>query len=91
MSDTTKREENTLRPCWVNGRRALFHRWAEDARPTKPRGHENDDNCPYFQLHAIHAIVEFEDGTVAKVWPQVVQFMDRDTFDAAWLPWTMEE
>lgn len=24
------------RPCWVNGRRAIFHRWSDSAMPVNP-------------------------------------------------------
>lgn len=62
------------RPCWVNGRRALFHRWTDSARPAKARGEENDPEAKYFQLYSVHALVEYEDGTMARVWPAVLQF-----------------
>lgn len=68
--------ELTTRPCWVDGRRAIFHRWSDNARPVKPRGMENDETVEHFQLHAVHAIVEYEDGTVGRVWPNMVQFAD---------------
>lgn len=69
------------RPCWVNGRRAIFHRWVDSARPAKARGEENDPEAHYFQLHSVHALVEYEDGTMARVWPAVLQFADSGEFD----------
>lgn len=81
-----------LRPCFVNGRRALFHRWADSARPAKPYGQEDDENAPNYQLHSVQAIVEYDDGTVARVWPSALKFLPSEQFnDYAWAPWTMEE
>jgi hypothetical protein len=73
-------QENEYRPCYVNGRKALFHRWANTARPVPPRGAEQDENTRYFQYRATLAIVEFEDGTVERVWPQDIQFTDGGHF-----------
>ena len=50
------------RPCWVEGRRAIFHRWTDSARPVKARGMEEDENAERYQLHSVHALVEYEDG-----------------------------
>lgn len=74
------------RPCWVDGRRAIFHRWTDSARPVKPRGMEDDETAEHFQLHSIHALVEYEDGTVERVWPNTVHFADsRELFNGlAW-------
>ena len=83
-------QEIEYRPCWANGRRALFHRWVNDARPTTPKGMAIDENTRYFQFRSTKALVEFEDGTVDKVWPNDVQFADGGHFrDFVWLP--MEE
>ena len=81
-----------LRPCWVSGRPALFHRWADTARPARPYGQETDETADYYQLHSVQAIVEYEDGTVARVWPSAIKFLPSEQFkDYDWLPWTMEE
>ena len=80
-------QENEYRPCYVAGRKALFHRWANTARPVLPRGVEPDENARYFQQRTTHGIVEFEDGTVERVWPQDIQFADDGRFkEYAWLP-----
>lgn len=79
-----------LRPCWVKGRRALFHRWVNNAHPVLPRGAERTDSNRHFQFRRTEALVEYEDGTVERVWPTVVQFADGGAFkDHTWLP--MEE
>lgn len=83
-----------LRPCFVNGRPALFHRWADSARPAKAYGKENDESAGYHQLHSVQGIVEYEDGTVDRVWPSVIKFLPHAQFaETDWypLPWTMEE
>ena len=80
------------RPCWVHSRRALFHRWVDSARPVKGKGMEDTEPAPRYQLHSVHALVEFEDGTLLRVWPQEIQFADyRDEFLNEWpaLPFTM--
>ena len=75
------------RPCYVKGRRAIFHRWADSARPCTPRGMEEDQTTKRYQLHNVHAIVEYEDGRVARVWPTDLQFADGGLFDEiAWNP-----
>lgn len=80
-------QENEYRPCYVNGRRALFHRWANSARPQLPKGMEPGENARYFQFRSTHGLVEFEDGTVDLVWPRDIQFADGGHFrDYAWIP-----
>lgn len=78
--------QHETRPCWVDGRRAMFHRWTDSARPVKPRGMEDDETADRYQLHSVHALVEFEDGTVERVWPNTVQFVPDplDWHPAAW-------
>lgn len=66
------------RPCWVDGRRAIFHRWTDSARPVKPRGMEDEGTAERYQLHSVHALVEYEDGTMERVWPNTVQFADSE-------------
>lgn len=69
-------QEPRLRPCYVQSRKALFHLWVHSARPVKPRGMEEDETAERYQLSATHGLVEFEDGTLARVWPQDIQFVD---------------
>ena len=72
--------ENEYRPCWVDGKKALFHHWANDARPTLPGNQKPNENARFYQFRSSKAIVEFEDGTVARVWPNEVKFADNDFF-----------
>lgn len=80
------------RPCYVNGRRALFHRWITTARPQLPKGQEPGENARYFQFRSTHGLVEYEDGTVDKVWPHDIKFADGGHFeDYAWQPADQQE
>ena len=84
--DFTITRKDERRPCWVDGRRAMFHRWTDSARPVKPRGMEDDETAERFQVHNVHGLVEYEDGTVARVWPNTIQFVPdpQDWHPAAW-------
>ena len=64
-----------MRPCWVNGRRAIFHRWTDSARPVKPRDRDEDTD-ERLQKWSVHGIVEYEDGTVDREWPSAIRFAD---------------
>lgn len=78
------------RPCWVRGKKAMFHCWVNAAHPVPPRNipaEEIDEKTRYFQFRSTTALVEFEDGTCARVYPNEVQFADGGGFaDYAWLP-----
>lgn len=67
---------DTRRPCWARGRRALFHRWVNSAHPVLPRGEEPGENARYYQFRNVTALVEYEDGTVARIFPDNIQFVD---------------
>lgn len=70
-------KEIEYRPCYVNGRRALFHRWVNTANPVLPKGVEADDpKARFFQHRHTAGLVEYEDGTVERVWPQEIRFAD---------------
>lgn len=69
------------RPCIVNGRRAMFHRWADNARPVTPRGIEEKEPADHYQLHTVGGIVEYYDGTVERVWPSDIRFIDGGGFE----------
>ena len=80
------------RPCWVNGERAVFHCWANTARPALPHGVDPAEHPGHFQLAHLHAVVEYEDGTVARVWPQDMKFADGGRFeDFTWAPQEEDE
>lgn len=69
--------EIEYRPCYAKGKKALFHRWANTANPITPRGVDpSDERARFFQYRATQAVVEYEDGTVERVWPQDIRFAD---------------
>lgn len=80
---------DTRRPCWARGRKALFHSWASVAHPVPPRGVELTDKARFFQFRRLDALVEFEDGTVSRVYESEIQFADGGAFEKfTWLPMT---
>jgi hypothetical protein len=88
--DITYKPDQTvdkLRPCYVKGCRALFHRWINNAHPVLPRGTELNEKNRYYQFRRTEALVEYEDGTVERVYPTAVRFADGGQFDSfTWLP-----
>lgn len=76
--------DGKYRPCWAKGRRALFHRWTDTRRPITPRGMDENETDKRFQVWHVHAIVEFEDGTVERVWPYEVRFANDGLFSEVW-------
>ena len=62
------------RPCYVNGKKALFHRWTNVpmVSPSKMlMVRDANKATEYVGL----AIVEYEDGTVDRVFPEQVRFV----------------
>lgn len=78
------------RPCWVKGRRAIFHRWTDSARPVNPYG-KDDPSDERLQKWSVHGIVEYEDGIVEREWPNSIQFADSAGKFAAFDWDTMED
>lgn len=71
-----------LRPCVIEGRRALFHRWINSAHPVPPRGAEINEKTRYFQFRRTEGLVEYEDGTIDRVFPTAIKFLDGGAFDS---------
>lgn len=71
-----------IRPCIINGRRAIFHRWINSAHPVPPRGSEINEKTRYYQFRRTEALVEYEDGTVDRVYPTEIKFVDGGAFAA---------
>ena len=59
-----------IRPCVVQGVRALFHGWAEMEKPHFEDGKQTG------RWRAVNAVVELEDGSVKMVMPDKVHFAD---------------
>lgn len=70
-----------LRPCIVGGRRAIFHRWVNSAHPVPPKGMEINESTRYFQFRRTDGLVEFEDGSIERVYPNEILFVDGGAFD----------
>ncbi len=84
-----------LRPCLVEDKPALFHRWVDEDRAilkcnamVKPERQAQllsafreeailPGYCSVDMLHAVLALVEYPDGSVGKVDPKLVQFLDK--------------
>lgn len=84
-----------LRPCLVDGKPALFHRWAEEDKAllqihamVRPEDRSlifrrfqeyglADSHSTIEKLKTCFALVEYPDGSVGKVKPELIQFLDR--------------
>lgn len=75
-SNITIRKER--RPCFINGKKAMFHQWTQESQIVPPSammgGHSGG------VISTTFAIVEYEDGTVAKTYPEKVKFADGGEF-----------
>lgn len=88
-----------LRPCDVDGKAAMFHRFVDDDRALlrinkfcKPAEQEalvryfreqgvyNDDACSTEILRSTMALVEYADGSLGKVDPEKVTFLDNENY-----------
>lgn len=80
--------ENEYRPCYINGRRALFHRWINSAHPVLPKGMDaSNEKARFFQYRSTRALIEYEDGTLELAWPSDIRFADGGHFEqCVWLP-----
>lgn len=67
------------RPCYVEGKKAMFHQWitrAQIAPPSPMIG-----GAPGGQLMDVVGLVEMEDGHMKEVYPYSVVFADGGDFD----------
>lgn len=62
------------RPCYVDGEKAVFHKWVEysDIIPPSPMVGGHVGGARKYTL----AIVEFESGRIAEVPPTTIKFAD---------------
>lgn len=63
-----------LRPCYVDGVKALFHRWGQHSRVVEPSPMVG--GAPGGTVSYILGVVEFEDGRVKPVFPEKIRFVD---------------
>lgn len=89
-------DELQARPCEVDGRPAIFHRWVEedriimrldglfpkDARDAIIREFRTDGyvpaGCHSEVVRNTFALVEYRDGTIAKVLPEKIRFIGEE-------------
>ncbi len=62
--DSIIKIESEVRPCYVNGKKALFHKWV------------HNKNTINIQQEYEMAIVEYEDGHIDEVAPKEITFID---------------
>lgn len=66
--------EAELRPCLVNDKRALFHKWSDKSQIVEPSlmmgGHQGG------VLKYTVGIIECEDGQVCECMPSQIKFID---------------
>lgn len=71
--------KNETRPCWYDGKRAMFHRWVESTKPIMNK----DESITI--LRNTYALIELEDGTVKEVLKCNIKFADGGGFkETAW-------
>lgn len=61
--DSIIKIESEVRPCYVEGKKALFHKFSHE-------------KSPIFNDEYDFAIVEYEDGKIDKVSPKKITFCD---------------
>lgn len=70
--------EPKRRSCYVGEKRAMFNCWSQENQIVEPSicvgGHGGG------VIAGVLGIVEFEDGSVAKVYPEKIQFADGGGF-----------
>lgn len=71
---TELKKTTTLRPCLVEGKKALFHEWVRHSdviEPSPMRGGHPGGTVAYTL-----GLIEYEDGTVAETVPHKIKFID---------------
>lgn len=62
------------RPCMIDGKKALFHKWSDEAEIVPPSnligGHAGG------VIKATFGLIEYEDGTIHKAYPEEIVFCD---------------
>ncbi|WP_298126464.1 hypothetical protein [uncultured Clostridium sp.] len=71
--------EFELRPCKVNGKKALFHTWSNKSQIVQPSMLRGGDNGGVLKYTV--GIVEFENGKVGECLLNEIQFLDNKIDD----------
>lgn len=73
----------SLRPCIVKNKHALFHIWEQKSEIIPPSmmvgGHGGG------VVSSVFGIIEYEDGTIHKCYPDEIRFIDGLHSDYFWL------
>lgn len=72
--------ETALRPCLVNGKKALFHRWEDSSTVMLPNNIIGKAICGG-DIKLVYGIIEDEKGQVGRVNPTAIQFLDNKIQD----------
>lgn len=70
---------NELRPCLVDGKPCLFHKWVTEFMPRAHYimdGDDESEELEWIMCETTMALVEHEDGTVSTESVQLVRFLD---------------
>lgn len=71
-----------LRPCIVKGNKALFHRWCDEANPIGESNLRGGHSAG--QIWIVLGIVEYEDGSIHKAYPDEIRFVDNPHEEYSW-------
>lgn len=66
--------ETKLRPCLVNGEKALFHAWSNKSQIVDPSPMIGGHNGGVLEYTV--GIIEYEDGQVCECMPNQIKFID---------------
>lgn len=78
---TGEQKMKNCRLCKVDEKNALFHRWT-DIKTVVVTASPMIGGAPAGQISCTYAIVEFEDGSIKRVEPEKVHFIDKKTKNA---------
>lgn len=67
--------EATFRPCLANGKKAFFHKWIDVSSVVPPSPMVG--GAPGGTVKQTYALVEYEDGTINRCYPEEIKFLDR--------------
>ena len=75
--------EQELRPCIVDGQKALFHRWMDISKVIPPSplkgGHSGGT------IREVFGIIERDDGSVSECYPYEIRFIDGKIEESAFM------
>ena len=72
--DVEMKIETKLRPCLVNGEKALFHTWSNKSQIVEPSPLIGGHNGGVLEYTV--GIIEYEDGQISECLPSQIKFID---------------